>query len=278
MQWNQHARKLRPEEIKAVFVDVDGTLVSLNTHRPVPEAMAALARIQASGRKVCLATGRSYQVLGDLKKRPFDAFVCSSGQYSILGDGSVVREQYLANADIQALCDFLEHKQRMGDESYDMAFIGLEQTYFNHVSPLTAALSEELNFGLHPLADFETIRNGSWLQLMYFGGVEGQAEILQRMPASQATRWHSGFIDIMPLSGGKGDGVRAICEIFAIDPAHALCIGDGENDIAMFREAGLAVAMGNGTQAAKEAADLVTDPVDENGLVAALAELGLINS
>ena len=47
-------------EIKALFFDVDGTLVSFDTHRVPQSAVEALRQAHASGIKIIIATGRPY--------------------------------------------------------------------------------------------------------------------------------------------------------------------------------------------------------------------------
>lgn len=58
----------------------------------------------------------------------------------------------------------------------------------------------------------------------------------------------------------KLDGVRAACQRLGIQSDEVLAIGDGLNDLALMRWAGMAVAMSTGVDVAKEAADYVTDP------------------
>lgn len=45
-----------------------------------------------------------------------------------------------------------------------------------------------------------------------------------------------------------------------------MAVGDGGNDIAMLRHAGIGVAMGNASDEVKSNADFVTGSVDENGV------------
>ena len=55
-----------------------------------------------------------------------------------------------------------------------------------------------------------------------------------------------------------------------------IAFGDGPNDFEMLDYAQVGVAMGNALPALKKTADLVTDPVDEDGLMHAFQKLGLI--
>ena len=49
-----------------------------------------------------------------------------------------------------------------------------------------------------------------------------------------------------------------------------MAVGDQDNDIEMLKAAGIAVAMGNGTEELKKIADYVTDTVDNDGVVKAV--------
>ena len=58
--------------------------------------------------------------------------------------------------------------------------------------------------------------------------------------------------------------------------ADVMAFGDGLNDVEMLSEVGFGVAMGNGEQAAKEAAKYVCPGVDEDGVLRGLQDLGVI--
>ena len=55
-----------------------------------------------------------------------------------------------------------------------------------------------------------------------------------------------------------------------------IAFGDGGNDVTMLEYTGIGVAMGNACDAAKAAADYVTDDITADGLAKALAHFGLI--
>ena len=66
---------------------------------------------------------------------------------------------------------------------------------------------------------------------------------------------------------------RSLC---AVSAAEVAAFGDGGNDVAMLRAAGVGVAMGNACDEALNAADCVTASVDDDGIAKALAHLGVI--
>ena len=49
-----------------------------------------------------------------------------------------------------------------------------------------------------------------------------------------------------------------------------MAIGDQNNDIEMIKTAGVGIAMGNGTEEIKKAADYITDTIDNDGFVKAV--------
>ncbi len=70
---------------------------------------------------------------------------------------------------------------------------------------------------------------------------EMQAQLGGRANASRSQPY---YLDITPPDADKGRAVRAICEHAGVPLANTVVIGDMRNDVAMFRIAGLAIAMG----------------------------------
>ena len=64
-----------------------------------------------------------------------------------------------------------------------------------------------------------------------------------------------------------------MAEHFGIPLSRTAAIGDGRNDVVMIRQAAVGIAMGNGKDEAKAAADYVTASVREDGLWKAIRYL-----
>lgn len=276
LHWNR-AVDFVAENIQLVLLDVDGTLCSFQTHAAMPKALEAVTILRRKGIKVALATGRSEQAILDLREGEFDAFICSSGQNCFLPSGETLRKVTIPREDLESLIRFLQWRERQNRTPYDVVFIAEDHAWSNHLSESTIANHKGLNFILYPVKPYEELLQEDYLQLMFFGDEKGEREIMDHMPNSQSTRWHPNFIDIMPKAGGKGDGLLSVCKHFDIKPSNCICFGDGENDVAMFKEAGISIAMGNATEKAKQAADAITANVDDEGIYWALLELGLLS-
>lgn len=68
----------------------------------------------------------------------------------------------------------------------------------------------------------------------------------------------------------KGTGLRHLAAAYGVAPARLIAIGDNYNDLDMFAEAGISVAMSDGPADVCAAADVVTGSVAEGGAAAVL--------
>ena len=67
----------------------------------------------------------------------------------------------------------------------------------------------------------------------------------------------------------KGQGLVAVAETLGLEPSEFVAVGDSENDVHTFELAGTSYAVGNADEAAREAADYVTDGSYARGFVEA---------
>ena len=78
------------------------------------------------------------------------------------------------------------------------------------------------------------------------------------------------YLDVTALEANKGHGIAALAEAIGVPLDKTIAIGDQANDIAMFKRAGRAIAMGNATDAVKAAAADVTTGNDQDGVAHAI--------
>ena len=60
------------------------------------------------------------------------------------------------------------------------------------------------------------------------------------------------------------------------DIHHTMAFGDGGNDIAILKQAGIGVALGNAIPELKKVANYVTTSIDDHGIYHALKHFGII--
>ena len=79
--------------------------------------------------------------------------------------------------------------------------------------------------------------------------------------------------DINLKGDSKGTALRRIAEDLGVSADEICSMGDYDNDLSMFRESGLSVAMGNSTPAVLEAAGYITSSNEEDGVADAIMHL-----
>lgn len=115
-----------------------------------------------------------------------------------------------------------------------------------------------------PLNEYE------WLKFGIYSDDDEAREAIRKQILNagryEVTNSHPNNMELNPKGVNKASGLKEICRRFGIAMDEVVAIGDSLNDIAMIREAGLGVAMGNAQDAVKRAADRVTDTNVNNGV------------
>ncbi|GAB3170768.1 HAD family hydrolase [Myceligenerans halotolerans] len=83
------------------------------------------------------------------------------------------------------------------------------------------------------------------------------------------------WIDLTKLGLSKATEAGALRRRWGIHPDDTAAIGDGANDIGLLHQVRHGFAMGNASQAVKDAADYVTGSIDHHGAASALESLTL---
>ncbi len=86
---------------------------------------------------------------------------------------------------------------------------------------------------------------------------------------ASVSRSQAYYLDVTP-NVDKGTFVMALSQRLGVPTAAIAVLGDMENDLAMFRQAGLSIAMGNASEDVKRQATHVTTSNDEDGFAAAI--------
>jgi Cof subfamily protein (haloacid dehalogenase superfamily) len=87
---------------------------------------------------------------------------------------------------------------------------------------------------------------------------------------ASATSSEPHFIDITHPRANKGAVVHALARRLDLSPARIATIGDMPNDVLMFAQSGLSIAMGNASPEVKASASEVTDSNEQDGFAKAV--------
>ena len=249
--------------IKAVYFDIDGTLIPFGQSQMPPDTKQALNKLQQKGIKVFICTGRVPPLnLPGIQNFNFDGYVTSNGQYIYLNDGTIISKQVFSRESLSHLFDYIEK------ENIPLTVASLSGSFRNN-SQYDAHL---------PIKNPKTLLDLEIVQLMAFIPPEKDVDFLTHIPEAKSARWTSIFADIIPITGGKNVGIEKMNRFFGYSLDEVMCFGDGGNDISMLRAIPHSIAMGNATDEVKAAASYTTDACDHQGISKALIHFGLIES
>ena len=257
----------------ALFFDIDGTLVSFQTHEIPPSTILALTQAKANGHRVFIATGRPPIIITNLGaiEHLIDGYVTTNGALCFVGSEIVAcnaipqEEARLVVVDAVAkrygLIVIGERDIAVLDPKGDVDDIFRRQLAvqnLNQAKPVEEVLSQRV------------------LQLTAFFDSDYERLMMTRIPGCISGRWHPAFTDITARGADKGEGLLLMATREGIDPKYTMAFGDGGNDTSMIRAAGIGVAMGNAIEALKKEADYVTTSVDDDGILNALRAFAII--
>lgn len=257
--------------IKAIFFDIDGTLVSFKTHSIPKSTLYALDLLKKKGIKIFIATGRYYKAINNLGDLVFDGYVTLNGGYVFTGKDDVIYKHSISNEDIEAL---IRYQEKEGE--FPCAFVQENGTFMNYTDNSVNEVFRLLNFPAPPICPIEDVRGKTIFQIIAFFTEEQEKRIMQEMPNCESTRWNPLFTDVVPKGSSKRVGIDKMLEHFQIALDECMAFGDGGNDIQMLSHVGIGVAMGNATDEVKSFANYITSSVDDDGVYKALKHFNVI--
>jgi len=256
--------------------DIDGTLLTPDKQL-TPAAIAAVADLRAAGVPFSVVSSRPARGMAKVVqalelKLPYAAF---NGGNVVDPVGGVLTAHRLGG---ETATTTLRLMERAGVKPWvfaDDAWL-LRDLNGPHVE------HERRTVGFDPLmvATFETVID----RIDKIVAPSDDAALLDRVEAelraaigasANVERSQSYYIDVTHPLANKGEAVRAIAAHVGADLAQTIVIGDMTNDIAMFRVAGFAIAMGQAPEAVKAEAGAVTAANNNDGFAKAVETLVL---
>lgn len=260
--------------IKAVFFDIDGTLVSFATHSIPQTTIDAVAQLRRNGIKVYIATGRPLAFIDNLGTLQYDGMITVTGAHCFTSNGRTISTIPVAHTDVARVVHHLENTPK----PYPVIFVGTNTLFATQHTTETNQVADLLNIKIPPIRPAACALNTDILQMISFFPAHEEPDLMKTlMPKSTALRWHPLFVDIVNEKVDKSVGIDNVLAYENIPLSQTMAFGDGGNDIAMLRHVPLGIAMGNAPESLKSVADYVTASVDDNGVARALQHFGLIS-
>ena len=259
-------------KVKAIFFDIDGTLVSFRTHQVPQETKDAIKKLREQGIKVFVATGRMLKMLEVLNDIEFDGYITYNGSCCV--DSAKEKVIFKNTVPVDELQDLVE---RLKWDHFPVSFMCKDEMYVNDLADIvkTVAKVVEVEPPIERPVE-EIIKEDVYQLCIYVEEPHLQRIIAETLPGCVGMRWIEYFADVNVKGMNKQLGIDKMLEHFGIPLECAMAFGDGGNDIPMLQHVPYGVAMGNANDAVKAAAWYVTGDVDEGGLVKALEKFGLL--
>lgn len=258
------------DRIKAIFFDIDGTLVSFKSHTVPESARRAIARLREQGVKVFIATGRLMKHVGIVNDIEVDGYITVNGGYCITSAGEVIFESAFPRATVERVIDLSEQY------GFDLNVMTHQDMYVSSMGERVKKIASMINI-MPTVADVRAIAaTQPVVQMCPYISQELEQEIMPLLPDCVGSRWIETFMDLNVRGVDKSLGIQQVMNYYGLTMAEAMAFGDGGNDLPMVRDAAVGVAMGNACDELKAVADYITSSVDEDGVSRALEHFGLI--
>lgn len=248
-------------QIKIVFFDIDWTLYDHKNHCWPQSALSSLRGLVQDGIKVVLCTSRPYHSLNRFGVNdlgiPWDGYVSSGGGIAV-ADGVYLRKVLMDSKTVESFIRFVAaHKLNMElEEPLDRRLL-FRQTYSSR------KFYHAYNESIPAIAPFQ---GEEVVGINFFAPKKWDNVVPILFPGVVYIRYFDYAVDVMPSLHLKGEGVDAVLAHYGFSKKEALGFGDDLQDISLAEHVGHFVAMGNGKEEVKQAAEFVTTPVWEDGL------------
>lgn len=270
-------------EIRLIAMDLDGTALQKDRCSFSPKLLDALSQAHRRGIMIVPVTGRQFGLLPPVLQQRHEwmnyAILCNGGQirkftgellYGLHLDSRALGQLLDVAAELDLPIEFsVDSRLYLTRDSYDKQLSRPELTFHRDtilahhgeivptLTPFCGKTIEKVNL----LCISPEIR-------------DVVAERLEKIAVSAV--WASATsMEITHPEATKGKTLQILCDRLQIPMETVMALGDSGNDITMLRQAGLGIAMGNAPDFVKGAADVCTDPYDQDGAANAIKQYAL---
>lgn len=254
--------------IKIIFVDIDWTILDHNKHDWDYESIDALKMAQKAGILVYLNTARPYDSI--LHTNLFDIFtpdgiVCTNGGVVFVGD-----KLLYANTIPE---DIVRQIEKISNKHHLVLELSTNKERYFTAKP-NVYVHNYFSVYAETIPEVKKYQNKDVSAILLFAP-EKYDEILKKEFPKEMNflRFDTHGVDVGYFKNTKGDAVKKVLKFLGIRKEDAASAGDQYDDISMFKETGVSIAMGNGATIAKENASIVAPDIAEHGLAKVLKDI-----
>lgn len=276
---------------KIIFLDVDGTLINYETKCP-DSAKLAVKKARENGHKVYICTGCSKAEISQRDLPELDGMIGGNGAY-VEDNGEVVMHQGLSKEDVKHIVDWCNNRHlgfyleaNSGMYCNDYMLEQGPETMIKYATGKGASIEDAKKKGNAFVSSFihlqgedlyrDDVNKISFILSSYQDHLDSKIEFANLIANTWGGKGELAlFGDLGPAGITKKNAIEVLLKHLNLDQKDTISFGDAKIDLSMFELCNYNVAMGNGGPEIKEAADYVTDDVDNDGLYNAFKYLGL---
>ncbi len=248
--------------------DIDGTLVAENKAIP-PGVVEAVRAAQATGIRVCLATGRMWEAA-----RPF-AEALGADPPAILYNGALVYDfaggrvlwsARLPREAARRLLAVIRSFPRVSPQLYVRGRVFAERR-----TPYVDLYARRERLAVEIAPDFDALLTEDPVKILVVGeradldALSATLAALPGTPVNQVFSQHD-YLEILPADVSKGTALPVLAQAVGVPLERVVAVGDNLNDLTMLQVAGLGVAVEGSPPELLAAADWVCPPPEREGL------------
>jgi Cof subfamily protein (haloacid dehalogenase superfamily) len=260
-------------KISLVLADVDGTLVTAEKVL-TSRARAAVKALQAAGIEFAITSGRPPRGMSMLidplaLRTPVSGF---NGGILVKPDMTILEQHVLAGDAARRALEVVLHS---GMDAW--VYSGKDWLVRNPDAPHVAREAWTVKFAPTVVTNFNAVLDSA----VKIVGVSDDHDLVARCEkdaqaalgaAASAARSQPYYLDITHPDANKGNVVRTLSKLLSVPIDEIATIGDMPNDVLMFRNSGLGIAMGNASPDVQAQADAVTASYEDEGFAKAVEQ------
>ena len=270
------------QDIKVIAMDLDGT--ALNHQKQLTErTRAAIQNAAKSGIQIVVATGRTFSSLAPevLAMPEITCAITSNGAVvNRIPDGAVLLHNYPNPETVSEIAGMIQGEKidtevctggqaYIGQSYYDRVLEGKTNRDVQYVKTTRHPVPDIYQFLLEHRVAIENIN-------LNFKTLEEKQQWQQRFQKLPGVTPTSSFLFTVELGGAttsKAHALQALLDEWKMTSRQVMAFGDSENDLGMIQLAGIGVAMANGMEEVRQAADILAESNEEDGVAKIIEQL-----
>lgn len=265
------------KKIKLLALDLDGTVLKSNNTLS-DKVKSAIESAYNFGITVVAASGRPFSSMPKeiLKMREFEYYIASNGAAVYDSEGKKLRSVTLKEEDVIKILkltkdyDLIWEAFLEGETCTDIRYYndpmsyGCTAAYVDYVRS-SRGTSDDMRGYIYNnrsrLDSIEFVSTDNELRRMLWDKIESNVDSVYVTTSSKH------FVEIMDGAATKAKALKYICDLQHIPLENTAAAGNADNDADMIVEAGLGAAVKNASPKCLDAADVIVESNENDGIV-----------